>query len=67
MKHSAFAIFFIALATSASAGNYDAPADPPVMAPVVIEQAAEASSAPSAAFVLGLITLAVFGTAAASN
>ena len=64
MKNLAF-LTALALATAgtAQAGGYEEPMVEPI---VVVEDAAQ-SSAPSAPLVLALMTIMVFGTAAASN
>lgn len=62
MRHLAASLILISLAATAQAGGLD----DPIIEPVVIADAAAASSAPSAAFVLGLMTLVVLGTAAAN-
>ncbi|KUF12326.1 hypothetical protein [Pseudoponticoccus marisrubri] len=55
------------LAGTAHAGSMADPVVEPVLSPVVVEEAAADSSAPSAALVLALMTIAVFGAAAAGN
>lgn len=67
MKHFAIAAVILGAASAATAGSLDAPADPPVIAPAVIAEDAASSSAPSAMFVLALMTVAMFGAAASSN
>ncbi len=64
MKRYAVAFALLTAASAAQAGSYDAPADPPVMPPVIVEDDAAASSMPSAGLVLGLAALIVFGVAA---
>jgi hypothetical protein len=65
MKYTAAAAVTLFTVTAATAGSLDVPADPPVMAPVVIEEAAASSSAPAPLLVLGLTAAVVFGAAAA--
>ena len=56
----------VTIATASTARSYDAPADPPVMPPVIIEDQAASSSAPSGALVMALTTIVVFGAALAN-
>lgn len=62
MKRIAASLVFVVAAGTAQA---DGMSDP-IVEPAVIAEAATASSAPSAGFILGLMTLVVFGTAAAN-
>ncbi len=54
------------LSLAAVSAQADAPT-PPLTDPVVIRAEAQASSAPSAALVLGLSTMIVFGAALTAN
>ncbi len=66
MKSLAAAAMFIALTNTVHAGSLDDPIVEPVMAPVMIEEEAASSSAPSGALVITLATIAVFGAALAN-
>lgn len=55
----------LALVVAAGVAQADGLSDP-IVEPTVIADAATDSSAPSAGFILGLMTLVVFGTAAAN-
>lgn len=61
MKNLAASLVFFA---AVGAAHADGLSDP-IVEPIVIAEAAAESSAPSAGFILGLMTLVVFGTAVA--
>ena len=60
MKHLAASLVFVIAASAATADGKGAP----IMEPEVVVDAASASTGPSAGFILGLMALVVFGTAA---
>ncbi len=63
MKRLAVSAALVALTNTAHAGSLSDPIVEPVMAPVMIEEQAAASSAPSGGLVISLATLVVFGAA----
>jgi len=54
-------------ATAGLAGGPEAPMDPPVMAPVVVIEETQASSAPTPYLVLGVAFIAVLATTLSGN
>ncbi len=63
MKSLVSAVLFAAFASSATAGALTDPIVEPVLSPVMIEDEAASSSAPSGSLVIALSTLIVFGAA----